>query len=498
VRGAYWTIINTLVSVPIAFGVNLLVARVLGVEEYGRLAFLTTLLEISTAVLALGVGPGVIQFGAKAHSIRHRDEVSRLLSSGQGFRIVVEVPILTLLLVLVLQVSPALLVAAIVLGVFIPAVLSGAPHALAIENKTAEAAQVVLVSGLVIQVAVVVAVLQVGTPDAIWVTRLAGNALVVGLALVFVARDYRLALFHPRIPPRFPTGFWHYALPTGIAGLLAILVSSRTEVFALTIWATPQAVGAYALAFGLAAHLFAPAQALVGPLVPAISGLREVDEHAVLPALMRTVRAASTIAGLLLAVALPALALLIPTLYGTSFTSAAPLLLVTGVFAGVVVAGNPIQAFVQARLAGRTVLWSNVAGLAVNVVAIVALIPFIGAWGAVIANGVGILTRLVVIMRSEAQALDIAVAQLLRRALPVLLGAASGLLAWLAASAVRPTPWVAAAFAAAVGGAAYVLLIVISRSGMTPSDGHAVLRALPAPVARVGTPALKVLTRAAE
>ncbi len=498
VRGAYWTIINTFVSVPIAFGVNLLVARVLGVEEYGRLAFLTTLFEIAAAVLALGVGPGIIQFGAKAHSANRRDEVKGLLASGQGFRLMVEVPILTLVLIIVLQVSPALLVAVLVLGILLPAVLNGGPQALGIENKTAQVAQVVLISGLVTQAAVVIAALQVGTPDAIWVTRLAGNGVIVGLALVFVARDYRRALFRPRIPPRFPPGFWPYALPTGLAGLLAILVGSRTEVFALTAWSTPEAVGAYALAFGLAAHLFSPAQALVGPLVPAISGLREIDEQAVLPALLRTVRASATIAGLLLAVALPALALLIPVLYGTSFTAAAPLLLITGVVGGVVVAGNPLQAFVQARLAGRTVLWSNVAGLAVNVVAIVALIPVIGVWGAAIANGAGVLTRLMIIVRSEARALGLATSHVLGRGLPVLIGAFSGILAWVVAGAVDVPTVLRAILAVAVGAPVYVLLIVVARSGLTSADGRAIMGALPGPVARVGGPVLRLLARAHE
>jgi len=498
VRGAYWTIINTLVAVPIAFGVNLVVARVLGVEQYGRLAFLTTLLEISAAVLAMGVGPGIIQFGAKAHAAGRRNEVARLLTSGQGFRLMVEVPVLTLVLVLAVQVSPGLLVAAIVLGVLVPALLSGGPNALTIENKTAQAAQVVLVTGLVTQVAVLVAALQVRTPDAIWLVRLAGTGLTVGLAVVFVARDYRRALFRPRLPPRFPTGFWAYALPTGVSGLLGILVASRTEVFALTLWSSAEAVGAYALAFGLAVHIFSPAQALVGPLVPAISGLREIDEEAVVPALMRTVRAASTVAGILLAAALPALALLIPTLYGASFGSAAPLLLVTGAFAGLVVAGNPLQAFVQARLAGRTVLWSNVAGLVVNLVAIVTLIPWLGMWGAAIANGAGVLVRLMILVRSEAHALGLAVTHLMRKALPVLLGAAGGVLAWFVADLVHASPALGAVLAAAIGAAAYVVLVVVTRSGLTPSDGQAVAGALPRRAARVGAPVLRVLSRAPE
>ena len=48
-RGFTWTIINTLVILPIGFVVNLLTARVLGVVDYGRLAFLTSVMELASA-----------------------------------------------------------------------------------------------------------------------------------------------------------------------------------------------------------------------------------------------------------------------------------------------------------------------------------------------------------------------------------------------------------------------------------------------------------------
>ncbi|MCK2124962.1 hypothetical protein, partial [Pseudomonas sp. PNPG3] len=46
VRGAVWTVVHTFVAIPVAFLVNLLMARVLGAADYGRLAFLTALMEV--------------------------------------------------------------------------------------------------------------------------------------------------------------------------------------------------------------------------------------------------------------------------------------------------------------------------------------------------------------------------------------------------------------------------------------------------------------------
>ena len=68
VKGAAWTLLHTIVSVPVGFAVNLLLARLLAPDGYGRLAFLTTLIGIASGVLALGLTSAMIQFGAKAHA----------------------------------------------------------------------------------------------------------------------------------------------------------------------------------------------------------------------------------------------------------------------------------------------------------------------------------------------------------------------------------------------------------------------------------------------
>src|SRR5690606_27672460 len=73
--GVLWTGVHTLISLPVAFLVNLLLARVLGVVSYGRLAVLTTLMEVVAVIVALGVGSATVQFGAKAHARGDRTRV---------------------------------------------------------------------------------------------------------------------------------------------------------------------------------------------------------------------------------------------------------------------------------------------------------------------------------------------------------------------------------------------------------------------------------------
>src|SRR5512132_1913328 len=120
IRGAAWTVIHTLVYVPIAFVVNLLVARLLGVVNYGRLAFLTTVMEIATGVVALGLSSALIQYGSKAHASGRHDEVRRLLSAAQGFRLLVAAPVLTLVVIISARVDVRLLVLAVLFGVWAP------------------------------------------------------------------------------------------------------------------------------------------------------------------------------------------------------------------------------------------------------------------------------------------------------------------------------------------------------------------------------------------
>ena len=91
-RGASWTLIHIIVSLPVAFGANLVVARILGVEGYGRLAFLMTFMTVAGGIVSLGVGIGLLQFGSRAHAGGRTEDVRDLLSKSQGFRLLVVAP----------------------------------------------------------------------------------------------------------------------------------------------------------------------------------------------------------------------------------------------------------------------------------------------------------------------------------------------------------------------------------------------------------------------
>ncbi len=489
VRGVMWTLIHIFVSLPVGFVVNIVIARVLGAVDYGRLAFLTAAMEVAGGIVALGVTPALVQFGAKAHAAGRRDEVRRLLSQAQGFRLLVVAPLLSVFVVAVARTDPVIVVLAVVFGVLMPAALDGAPACLGIENKTAAGARVVLVSALMTQAAVLIVALTLATADAIWAARLVMTAGVVALALVPVSPDYRGAILRPRLPRGLPPGFWRFSIPAGAASIISTLVLSRSEIFILTWFSMPAAAGAFALAFGLAGHLFAPAQAIIGPLVPAISGLHEVDSASVAPAFRRTLRAGSAIVAGLSAVALPALALLVPWIYGPAFASASPLVVVLGIAGGCLVVAAPVMAFTLARLSATRVLWASGSALVVDLALAVGLVPLLGVWGAVIANVAGSATQLGLLLRGELAVLHLTWRTVAWDVAPVGVGVLACLVAWGVSGAVAGLPVVAAVLAAVMGLALLVVGMRLSRSGLTEPDAAALLRNLPGSVARlVATP----------
>ncbi|WP_431842012.1 lipopolysaccharide biosynthesis protein [Calidifontibacter indicus] len=494
IRGASWTMLHTITAVPMGFVVNLILARALGVVHYGRLAFLMTLMDVVGGIIAVGVTTGTLQFGAKAHAVGRTAEVQRLLSQAQGFRLLVAAPLLTIVVVLIADVPPPMLIIAIVFGVWVPGFLDGASTCMAIENKTAAGAKNAMVVNLLTQVSVLLALWLVGTADAVWAARLAAGGLGVGLALLVIEPTYRRAVLSPRLPVAMPPGFWKFALPTTAGWLVGTLVVSRTEVFFLNWLGDGAAVGVFALACGLAAHIFAPAQALVGPLIPAISGLREVDTDSVGPAFERALRATALLVSILFVLAVPAFALLVPTFYGSEYAAAEPMFFALSASGAFLVVGAPVSAFVMGRLAGRTFMNVNLVALVIDVTVAVALIPPYGGWGAVVANIAGALTQLLLLLSSEMRALDLSWSALVKHVRCLPLAVAIATFCWQVAGRFDLGRPLLACGAAGFGATAYLVALRVAGGGLGHQDAEAIARVVPARAERAVRRGLALVT----
>lgn len=494
VRGAIWTIIGIAVSMPLAFVVNIFVARALEASNYGRLAYLTTVITVIDGIISLGVGTALVQFGAKGHAAGRTDEVKRLLSATQGFRLLVAAPILSVVVAVIADVSIPLKVVAILFGILLPATVEGGLACMAIENKTASEARNGILVNVLTQAAALVAVFTFRTADSIWVARLIAGGIGTATAMFFISPTYRRAILRPRLPRNFPPGFWRFGLPAGAAGVIGTFLVSRTEVVILTWMNAAEAAGVFALAFGLSGQLFSPAQALVSPLIPAVSGLREVDEGAVSRALTRTLRANSTAVAFLAGGALPALAALVPLIYGSSFGQVPEVLMVLGIAGSFLVIAGPVQAFVQARLLGARLLWINLGALVLDLVLAVALVPLIGVWGAVTANVVAALTRLGLLLIGEVRSLGLTWMIIARCITPTVLGGVACVLSWSVTRVLELRPISAGVCAGLVGTALVTVGIWVTRSGLTEGDARAIKRVMPTSMQRLIGPGLRIIT----
>lgn len=491
--GTMWTALHTLISLPIAFGVNILLAQVLGLESYGRLTYLTTVIGIVSMIAGMGTGTAVLQFGAKAHAAGRREEVRELLSRTQGYRVFIAAPITAAVTIALVRLDLWAMVLAIVFGIFLPAALIGGNNCLSIENRSDRGAQIAIVGNALTQGAVIAAVLTAGTADAVWAARIVLSGVAMALALAVVSRDYRRAVLAPKNPFRLPRSFWRFALPTGLAAIVSSLVSDRTEVVLLEWMSTPASVGLFGLAYGLANHVYAPAASMVGPLVPGISGLQEIDASAVGRALARTVRAGGTVATFFMVCFLPAFAALLPVLYGAGFAPAADMLVVLGSVGAFVLLAGPLNAFLMARLGGGRMLSINVVALVVNVALAVWLIPWLGAWGAVIANAGAALTQFGLLLGGEARSLGIAPRRVVALLGPMVAGVVGVAAIWLPTAGLGP--FARAGVCLVLGVVAFLVVTKVLRLGLDAGDADAIRGALPGKVRRVGDPALWVLTR---
>lgn len=495
VHGIRWTLVHTVVAIIIGFGVNIVMARVLGVSEYGRLAYLTLMITTAGQAAELGLAGGVVQFGTKRHARGDHADVAELLRKSLGFRLLTFAPAVTCMILAIVQLDPLVLAVAILMGVWVKSFLGGATLSLSIENKTHRAAQNALLVNVLTQTAVLAAVLLAGRADAVWATQVIMATVGVTLALRFVDPRYRRALIRPKLPRRMPAGFWRYALPAGAAAIIGNLLISRTEVLFLTWWDMTVAAGLFAAAFGMANHVFSPAMALVGPLIPAVSGLREVDAASVGAALRRVVRTSSTAVGALLATAIAPIALLLPVIYGEDYSRAAPAFVALGLGAGAATVGGPLSAFLQARLGGGRLLRINTTSLVVNVVAIVTLLPLIGLWGAVIANLCGSFTRVSLLFIGEVRDTAVGLPGGLHDVLPLAAGALSALVAFGAGSVLPWVAWIGAPAAGLAGLALYAIGLVVTRAGLEPSDAAVVATMAPGRLRGPLALGLRVITR---
>jgi O-antigen/teichoic acid export membrane protein len=391
-------------------------------------------------------------------------------------------PLLLLLSLALTRNDSPWVVAAIVLTVVLSCLLGSAALAVTIENRTAAGARVVAAVSIVVAGLSIVVAHATHSATAVWAVRVAFPAFSLFLMIWLLDKSRRRVIFQLRLPRDLGRTFWRYSMLTWVSGLVSLLVYSRSEIFLLQIFHKTGALGLFALAFGLAGVLTAPADAMLHALLPAVAGILSAWPERAAPTFERSTRVSAVVCGGLAAILVPAVFFLVPVLYGPGFKSAAWLFVPLALLSIFQSVNNPVMAFVNGRRRGGLLLKTGLVSLAVDLVVAVALIPPFGAWGAVAANLAGQLVGLIWLTVAEPLAAERGLGGMLRLYRPFLFGSVLGLLALAVGSVLRPHDVAAAAVAGSAGGLVYLFVVRLTGAGLSEGDRDALAGAFAAPM----------------
>jgi O-antigen/teichoic acid export membrane protein len=492
--GAIWTLVHTLTAIPLAFAVNAVVARSLGAAEYGHLALITMAMAIISGVTNFGVSEAVQQWGAAAHARGDHAEVDRILRSSLGFHILVQLPLMTAAAFVLGHSQPGWVKVALLLSVMLPPLMGSSSLCINIENLTARSSRLSMATNLVMQAAVALVAVATHLPVAVWTARTLVPALTQPLNLLLLTPHRRRVAFSARLPRLMPAGFWRFSLLTAAAGFLGVLVVSRSEIVLLQWLGTPEMVGIFALAFGIASQLRGPVEALLAPMLPGIAGIVEVHPHLAAKTLLRSLRISALFSSAIL-LGLPLLVAALPAIYGQEFAKTAALLPVLAIAALMQALINPLLAFARAQHATGRILRSNLLSLGFDLALAAVLIRPLGVWGAVAAAVAAQTVSLLAMAAIQVRHSVLRWQDLARTCMPALL---AGLAAVVTALIWQSSPglaWSVAAYLLAIAGWVAGTRFLLNSADL--EDLRNVANILPRPMASAIRAAARGLERAA-
>jgi O-antigen/teichoic acid export membrane protein len=408
--------------------------------------------------------------------------VDALLAKALGFRLIIQVPLVALAVLVVLQGQATAIVLGALVALLLPLLFVGGAQVLTIENRTDTAAKFGMLGSAASSVGGAVVAVATAAAAPVWITRTVARELTHPLIVMTLPPSRRRAVLRPRLPIGYSRKFRRFALRSWVAGLLWTVVVSRTEVLGLQVFSTPEAVGLYALAAGLAGQVIAPVTAIVGPLVPATAALHAAEPDRFAEAFHRVFRIAGLAVGALAAAAIPVLVALVGPIYGNEFEGARPYVAALTAATCLSFLGFTAQPFLRARDRAGVVLAVTAAAAAVDIGLVVLTASRFGAAGAAGAYAATAIVLTVGILGYEAGAHGPRAAGLVRLLAPWAAGTGTGLAT--AATLFDQPWWVSAPTGLVLSAVAYLLVVRIARLGITAGDLRAITEAAPGPLAR--------------
>jgi O-antigen/teichoic acid export membrane protein len=387
VGGAIRSLLAAAVALPLTIAANVVAARILGAEEYGRYAVISALMTLVIATSNWGVSDATVQWLAQARASGNRTLALSVVRRSVGYHLLIQLPIVGLagLIVSFWLGSPWAALALLPLG--LEMFLGTGMVILTATAMNRQSANLSLMTKLFSQVALVLGALIWRDGPAAWAASVAPTCVGPLLARRFFPRYLRLALVSPRFPRDLPSGFPGYAAAAGVTTVVGILVASRSEVLGLQALGHSADVGVFALAAGVAGQVMLPANSLGSPLVPVVTALFHRDAAAALVDVGRALRLTGLLSGLTAAALVPSAAFVIVPIYGSSFAGTEIPFACLAFVAAISGATAPLGALGFAVRQPRVLLATVCIALVVDLILVGALIPTFGLAGAVAANG---------------------------------------------------------------------------------------------------------------
>lgn len=475
--GISWSSISSVVALPLAIVVSVVVARALGPEGYARFAYLTFLVPLLISLTDLGSAHATARSVSQAFAAGEVERTRELLGKALGWNLL-RLPLLCVLVLAIARPTPAgavLVVAFLVISTS----SAGLVFSLQAENRGGVLAKLALVEVGAVSAGSMITALAGADATTVWAASFASGGVVAPGWLLTTNPRLRRAALTPRLPRGLTPAFWRFGLLALATSTGYLLVFSRSEILLLEAFGEERALAVFALAYGLSQRLTTPIDTLLGPLTTALSALEGAHPHRFRAGFERALRLSAAAAALLAASGLVATAMLAPLMYGEAYAG------VGVVFAGLAVVSllqsiaQPYTALAYASGRPAILLRALVVALAVDVAFALALIPPLGLWGAVAANAAGGLTALALTVRSAAGPASLRLAEVpaVRLAAITLASCAAAYGLGLAAGSIHAVAGPVAAFVA--GTCAFLTLGSTTGGLLSDADVEALARALP-------------------
>lgn len=387
-RNTFWYGLVTVAGLVAGLVMSVVLARGLGPARMGDYSFLLWATRTASAIASLGFTFATVRYTAGALGRDDRTLAGAFLDLFVRRQAVATAIVVTLMIPGVLLLAPAslywaFLVAAIALfpvtfeGVYTHAVYGAQRYDLTTQVSTIK---------MTLHLAAATGAMLLGGD----ILGIVVPTVMASTFTCFLQRRHARQLYPVRdgvIPADGLRELRAYIVPLSVVAVLDTLVWDRSEVFFLRLYASPQDIAFYSLAFGLSTRAMVIAEIAAGTVLPALSALYgrgDRDEFArVYRTALRYVALVGTaVAALGVAVA-PGL---VTVLYGEAYLPVAHLLGPMMAIAVIGVMRTVACAALRATGDRRWVLNATWISAAINVVAAFFLIAPWGTTGAVIAN----------------------------------------------------------------------------------------------------------------